>query len=64
MTRAHLPVVDRARPHHRALAVVMATMLVPLVVGSVAAKTTPVVTVIPTVSFATVSIKVDIDRST
>lgn len=64
MTRAHLPVVDRARPHHRALAVVLATMLVPLVVGSAAAKTTPAVTVTPTVTGATVSVQVDVDQGT
>jgi len=63
MTRAHVPVVDRARRHHRALAVVMATMLVPFVVGSAAAKTTPIVTVAPTVTFANVSVQVDVDQS-
>ena len=49
---------------HRALAVVLATMLVPLVVGSAAAKTTPVVTVTPTVTGATVSVQVDVDQKT
>jgi hypothetical protein len=64
MTRAQLPVVDRARRRHRALAVVMATMLVPLVVGSAAAKTTPVVNVTPMVTNANVSVQVDVDQST
>src|SRR6478672_3380927 len=62
MTRVHLPVVDRASRHHRALAVVMATLLVALVVGSAAAKTSPVVSVTATVTFATVSVQVDIDQ--
>lgn len=62
MTSAHLPVVDRAPGHRRALAVVMATVLVPLVVGSAAAKTTPVVTVTPTVTGATVSVQIDVDQ--
>ena len=63
MTRAHPPVVRSCR-HHRALAVVMATMLVPLVVGSAAAKTTPVVNVTPTITGANVSVQVDVDQST
>ena len=64
MTHAHLPVADHARPHHRVLAVGLATMLVPLVVGSAAAKTTPVVIVTPTVTGATVAVQVDVDQKT
>lgn len=64
MTRAHLPAVGRSRRHHRALAVVMATMLVPLVVGSAAASNKPAVIVTPNVTGASVSVQVDVNRST
>ena len=64
MTRAHLPVVDRARPRHRVLAVALATMLVPLVVGSAAASNKPAVIVTPAVTGATVSVQLDVNRST
>lgn len=63
MTRAHLPAANSAR-RHRALAAVMAAVLVPLIVGSAAAKTTPVVNVTPTVTGANVSVQVDVDQST
>lgn len=62
MTRAHPPVADRPRRHHRALVTAMATILVSLVIGSAAAKTTPVVVVTPTVTGANVPVQVDIDQ--
>ena len=61
------PAVDRARrPRHRALAVVLATLLVPLVVGSAAAApgNRPAVTVTPTVTGASVSVRADVNRGT
>jgi hypothetical protein len=59
--------VDRARrAHHRVLAVALATLLVPLVVGSAAAApgNRPSVTVTPTVINQSVSVEVDVNRAT
>jgi hypothetical protein len=67
MTRAHLPIVDRARGQHRALAVALAILLVPLIVGSASATppgNRPAVTVTPTVSGTSVSIRADVNRGT
>ena len=57
--------MDRARlrPYHRMIAVAIATMLVPLVAGSVsAASSKPNVAISPTVSGTSVTVTVDVNR--
>ena len=55
--------MHRPHPRHLSLAVALATLLVPLVVGSVSAHNRPAVTITPTVTDASVSVRVDFNRA-